>query len=312
MQNYQEDNINAYLNGIGKFPLLSKAQEISLATRIAAGIEAETEMEKIDNGEIDADTREIRRLNRIITDGESAKNKFIESNLRLVVNIARHYNNNTHGLALLDLIQEGNFGLIKAVEKFDYTKGYKFSTYATWWIKQSIQRGINDKARTIRIPEDVIKDYSKILRAEYPYVNEGIEPDEEAIAKEMGITVERLAEIRTYFQGTCSLDAELGEEGDENKSSIANFVEDRSIMNPEDSIEATSLTQQIDRVLDTLNERSRQIVKLRFGLIDERQWTLEELGKEFNITRERVRQIEGKAIEKLREAEEVELLREFL
>ena len=302
---YEDPNISNYLSNIGKIPLLTGSDEQELAKKIIAGNEA---TEKLENDE-GLSTLERRKLIRTEQEGKAATKRFIESNLRLVVSIARRYN--ADGMTLLDLVPEGNIGLMRAVEKFDYKQGTKFSTYATWWIRQSIQRGINDKARTIRIPEDVVKEYGRIFRAESEIVAQGKDPEKEIeeIATKLKTTAARIREVKEFFQGMTSLDTPVGEDGDTN---FGDFVESTNIDTPEQSLDDDSLSEQVNLMIDSLSERSKQIIRLRFGFVDNRIWTLEEIGNEFNITRERVRQIEAKAIKKLQEAGYQELLRDYL
>ena len=272
-----DDPVRMYFKEIGKVPLLSAEEERELAIRI-------------ENGD------------------EEAKKKLCESNLRLVVSIARRYLN--RGLSFLDLIQEGNLGLIKAVEKFDYTKGYKFSTYATWWIRQAITRSIADQARTIRIPVHMVETINKLIRISRQLLQEyGREPTSEEIAKEMGITVEKVREIKKVSQDPVSLETPIGEEED---SHLGDFIADDDIPSPVDAAAYSMLQRQLREVLDTLSERERKVLILRFGLDDGRPRTLEEVGKEFNVTRERIRQIEAKALRKLRHPSRSKKLKDYL
>ena len=272
-----DDPVRMYFKEIGKVPLLSADEERELAIRIEQG-------------------------------DEEAKKKLCESNLRLVVSIARRYLN--RGLSFLDLIQEGNLGLIKAVEKFDYTKGYKFSTYATWWIRQAITRSIADQARTIRIPVHMVETINKLIRISRQLLQEyGREPTSEEIAKEMGISVEKVREIKKISQDPVSLETPIGEEED---SHLGDFIPDEDIPSPVDAAAYSMLQKQLREVLDTLSEREKKVLILRFGLDDGRPRTLEEVGKEFNVTRERIRQIEAKALRKLRHPSRSKKLRDYL
>ena len=272
-----DDPVRMYFKEIGKVPLLTAEEERELAIRIEQG-------------------------------DEEAKKKLCESNLRLVVSIARRYLN--RGLSFLDLIQEGNLGLIKAVEKFDYTKGYKFSTYATWWIRQAITRSIADQARTIRIPVHMVETINKLIRISRQLLQEyGREPTSEEIAREMGITVEKVREIKKISQDPVSLETPIGEEED---SHLGDFIPDEDIPSPVDAAAYSMLQKQLREVLDTLSEREKKVLILRFGLDDGRPRTLEEVGREFNVTRERIRQIEAKALRKLRHPSRSKKLRDYL
>ncbi len=272
-----EDPVRMYLKEIGKVPLLSAEEEIELAKRMEQG-------------------------------DEEAKKKLAEANLRLVVSIAKRYVG--RGMLFLDLIQEGNLGLIKAVEKFDYTKGYKFSTYATWWIRQAITRAIADQARTIRIPVHMVETINKLIRVSRQLLQElGREPSPEEIAKEMNMPVDRVREILKISQEPVSLETPIGEEED---SHLGDFIQDDNVPVPADAAAFTLLREQLDEVLATLTEREQKVLRLRFGLDDGRQRTLEEVGKEFNVTRERIRQIEAKALRKLRHPSRSRKLKDYL
>lgn len=272
-----DDAVRMYLKEIGKVPLLTGAEERELAIRMEQG-------------------------------DEEAKKKLCESNLRLVVSIAKRYLN--RGLSFLDLIQEGNLGLIKAVDKFDYTKGYKFSTYATWWIRQAITRSIADQARTIRIPVHMVETINKLIRISRQLLQElGREPTSEEIAKEMGITVEKVREIKKISQNPVSLETPIGEEED---SHLGDFIPDDDVPAPVEAAAYSMLKEQLMEVLDTLSDREKKVLMLRFGLEDGRPRTLEEVGKEFNVTRERIRQIEAKALRKLRHPSRSKKLRDYL
>ena len=272
-----DDAVRMYLKEIGKVPLLTGAEERELAIRMEQG-------------------------------DEEAKKKLCESNLRLVVSIAKRYLN--RGLSFLDLIQEGNLGLIKAVDKFDYTKGYKFSTYATWWIRQAITRSIADQDRTIRIPVHMVETINKLIRISRQLLQElGREPTSEEIAKEMGITVEKVREIKKISQDPVSLETPIGEEED---SHLGDFIPDDDVPAPVEAAAYSMLKEQLMEVLDTLSDREKKVLMLRFGLEDGRPRTLEEVGKEFNVTRERIRQIEAKALRKLRHPSRSKKLRDYL
>ena len=298
-----EDPVRMYLKEIGKVPLLSADEEIELAQNMEDGAVA---IEKINvlKGRLDGASEEekaeikeeIKTLQRDVDKGADAKKRLAEANLRLVVSIAKRYVG--RGMLFLDLIQEGNLGLIKAVEKFDYKKGYKFSTYATWWIRQAITRAIADQARTIRIPVHMVETINKLIRVSRQLLQElGREPSPEEIAKEMSMPVERVREILKISQEPVSLETPIGEEED---SHLGDFIKDDNVPVPADAAAFTLLKEQLEEVLGTLTEREQKVLTLRFGLEDGRARTLEEVGKEFNVTRERIRQIEAKALRKLR------------
>ncbi len=297
-----EDPVKMYLKEIGKVPLLTADEEIELAKKMEAGDEATAKIdearekyEAIEDKKSRKATKlakEIAAMEADIAAGEAAKKRLAEANLRLVVSIAKRYVG--RGMLFLDLIQEGNLGLIKAVEKFDYTKGYKFSTYATWWIRQAITRAIADQARTIRIPVHMVETINKLIRVSRQLLQEkGREPMPEEIAEEMNISVERVREILKISQEPVSLETPIGEEED---SHLGDFIQDDNVPSPADAATATLLREQINKVLDTLAEREQKVLRLRFGLDDGKARTLEEVGKEFNVTRERIRQIEAKAL----------------
>jgi len=288
-----EDPVRMYLKEIGKVPLLSADDEIELAKKMEAGDAAQAQMDEMGD-ELDEERK--KELQSLIDDGDYAKKKLAEANLRLVVSIAKRYVG--RGMLFLDLIQEGNLGLIKAVEKFDYSKGYKFSTYATWWIRQAITRAIADQARTIRIPVHMVETINKLIRVSRQLLQElGREPSTEEIAAEMDIPEERVREIMKISQDPISLETPIGEEED---SHLGDFIQDENILSPAEAAELTLLREQLDEVLSTLKEREQKVLRLRFGLDDGRARTLEEVGKEFNVTRERIRQIEAKALRKLK------------
>ena len=301
------DPVRMYLKEIGKVPLLTAAEEIDLAMKIEAGVEATEKLEADDAGEIELDRRERRRLGRIEQMGLDAKQQLIEANLRLVVSIAKRYVG--RGMLFLDLIQEGNLGLIRAVEKFDYKKGFKFSTYATWWIRQAITRAIADQARTIRIPVHMVETINKLVRIQRQLLQEkGREPTPEEIGEQMGLSAERVREIQKISQEPVSLETPIGEEED---SQLGDFIEDDSAVVPPDAASFSMLQELLGKVLDGLAERERKVISLRFGLEDGHQRTLEEVGREFGVTRERIRQIENKAIRKLRHPSRAKKIRDF-
>ena len=298
------DPVRMYLKEIGKVPLLTAEQEVTLAKRIEAGLHAGQALEARREG---ADGERLN-LKAVVRDGQLAKRQLIEANLRLVVSIAKRYVG--RGMQLLDLIQEGNLGLIRAVEKFDYTKGFKFSTYATWWIRQAITRAIADQARTIRIPVHMVETMNKVLRVQRQMVQEiGREPTVEELAVKVEMTPERVREIQRIAQEPVSLETPVGEEDD---SSLGDFVEDASAIAPVEAAELARLQEDIREALDELNVREQQVVKLRFGLEDGQVRTLEEVGKEFGVTRERIRQIESKTLAKLRHPTRSQRLRDYL
>jgi RNA polymerase primary sigma factor len=302
------DPVRMYLKEIGKVPLLTAAEEIDLAMKIEAGVEAAEQLENAEDEGIELERRERRRLSRIEQVGLDAKQQLIEANLRLVVSIAKRYVG--RGMLFLDLIQEGNLGLIRAVEKFDYTKGFKFSTYATWWIRQAITRAIADQARTIRIPVHMVETINKLVRIQRQLLQEfGREPSPEEIGKEMGLTAERVREIQKISQEPVSLETPIGEEED---SQLGDFIEDDAAVVPPDAASFTMLQEQLAKVLDGLAERERKVISLRFGLEDGHPRTLEEVGREFGVTRERIRQIESKTLAKLRHPSRSSKLKDYL
>ena len=302
-----EDPVRMYLKEIGKVPLLTADQEIDLAKAMEAGIEAEKTLAE-DEGKNKLSDAKKKELNAIIYEGEEAKKRLAEANLRLVVSIAKRYVG--RGMLFLDLIQEGNLGLIKAVEKFDFRKGFKFSTYATWWIRQAITRAIADQARTIRIPVHMVETINKLIRVSRQLLQElGREPLPEEVAKEMNMPVERVREILKISQEPVSLETPIGEEED---SHLGDFIQDDNVPVPADAAAFTLLKEQLVEVLGTLTEREQKVLRLRFGLDDGRARTLEEVGKEFNVTRERIRQIEAKALRKLRHPSRSRKLKDYL
>lgn len=311
-----EDPVRMYLKEIGKVPLLSAEEEIDLAQKMEEGNVAQEKIiilkkrieESEDEAEIADLKEEIKTLQRDVDAGADAKKRLAEANLRLVVSIAKRYVG--RGMLFLDLIQEGNLGLIKAVEKFDYRKGYKFSTYATWWIRQAITRAIADQARTIRIPVHMVETINKLIRVSRQLLQElGREPSPEEIAEEMGMPVERVREILKISQEPVSLETPIGEEED---SHLGDFIKDDNVPVPADAAAFTLLKEQLEEVLGTLTEREQKVLTLRFGLEDGRARTLEEVGKEFNVTRERIRQIEAKALRKLRHPSRSRKLKDYL
>ena len=302
------DPVRMYLKEIGKVPLLSAAEEIDLGMKIEAGVAAAAELDKAEEEGRELERREKRRLGRVEQVGIDAKQQLIEANLRLVVSIAKRYVG--RGMLFLDLIQEGNLGLIRAVEKFDYTKGFKFSTYATWWIRQAITRAIADQARTIRIPVHMVETINKLVRIQRQLLQElGREPTPEEIGKEMGLPAERVREIQKISQEPVSLETPIGEEED---SQLGDFIEDDAAVVPPDAASFSMLQEQLSKVLDGLAERERKVISLRFGLEDGHPRTLEEVGREFGVTRERIRQIESKTLAKLRHPSRSSKLKDYL
>ena len=303
-----DDPVRMYLKEIGKVDLLTPEQEIVLAQKMGAGNTAKEQMEELEKegGEVPDEVR--KELNQLIKEGERAKQSLAEANLRLVVSIAKRYVG--RGMLFLDLIQEGNLGLIKAVEKFDYTKGYKFSTYATWWIRQAITRAIADQARTIRIPVHMVETINKVIRVNRQLLQElGHDPTPEETAAEMNMPVEKVREIMKIAQEPVSLETPIGEEED---SHLGDFIPDEDASEPSEAASFTLLKEQLVDVLSTLTPREEKVLKLRFGIEDGRTRTLEEVGKEFNVTRERIRQIEAKALRKLRHPSRSKKLKDFL
>jgi len=311
-----EDPVRMYLKEIGKVPLLSAEEEIELAKKMEAGSVASEKIqllkERMKDSEDEAEKEEIKaeikELQLSVDHGSDAKKRLAEANLRLVVSIAKRYVG--RGMLFLDLIQEGNLGLIKAVEKFDYRKGYKFSTYATWWIRQAITRAIADQARTIRIPVHMVETINKLIRVSRQLLQElGREPSPEEIAEEMNMPVDRVREILKISQEPVSLETPIGEEED---SHLGDFIKDDNVPVPAEAAAFTLLKEQLEEVLGTLTEREQKVLTLRFGLEDGRARTLEEVGKEFNVTRERIRQIEAKALRKLRHPSRSRKLKDYL
>ncbi|MBL8932206.1 MAG: RNA polymerase sigma factor [Kineosporiaceae bacterium] len=298
------DPVKDYLKQIGKVALLNAEQEVELAKRIEAGLFAE---EKLNSG-AKLESKMRRELWWIAEDGRRAKNHLLEANLRLVVSLAKRYTG--RGMLFLDLIQEGNLGLIRAVEKFDYTKGYKFSTYATWWIRQAITRAMADQARTIRIPVHMVEVINKLARVQRQMLQDlGREPTPEELAKELDMTPEKVVEVQKYGREPISLHTPLGEDGD---SEFGDLIEDSEAVVPADAVSFTLLQEQLHSVLDTLSEREAGVVSMRFGLTDGQPKTLDEIGKVYGVTRERIRQIESKTMSKLRHPSRSQVLRDYL
>ncbi len=302
------DSVRAYLKQIGKVALLNAEEEVELAKRIEAGLFATQKLTELaDKGE-KLPVQQRRDMQWICRDGDRAKNHLLEANLRLVVSLAKRYTG--RGMAFLDLIQEGNLGLIRAVEKFDYTKGYKFSTYATWWIRQAITRAMADQARTIRIPVHMVEVINKLGRIQRELLQDlGREPTPEELAKEMDITPDKVLEIQQYAREPISLDQTIGDEGD---SQLGDFIEDSEAVVAVDAVSFTLLQDQLQSVLATLSEREAGVVRLRFGLTDGQPRTLDEIGQVYGVTRERIRQIESKTMSKLRHPSRSQVLRDYL
>jgi RNA polymerase primary sigma factor len=299
------DPVRMYLKEIGKVPLLTAREEVDLAKKIEAGEEASAKLREKGDKLSREELRALRRQERI---GQEAKRKLVEANLRLVVSIAKRYVG--RGMLFLDLIQEGNLGLIRAVEKFDFRKGYKFSTYATWWIRQAITRAIADQARTIRIPVHMVETINKLIRVQRQLLQElGREPTPEEIAEQMELTPEKVREIIKVSQEPVSLETPIGEEED---SHLGDFIEDSDAVVPIDAASFILLQEQLEDVLNSLNEREKEVIRLRFGLTDGHPRTLEEVGREFGVTRERIRQIESKTLAKLRHPTRSAKLRDYL
>jgi RNA polymerase primary sigma factor len=302
------DSVRAYLKQIGKVALLNAEEEVDLAKRIEAGLYGSERLRQVEEENQKISPQMRRDLNWIVRDGERAKNHLLEANLRLVVSLAKRYTG--RGMAFLDLIQEGNLGLIRAVEKFDYTKGYKFSTYATWWIRQAITRAMADQARTIRIPVHMVEVINKLGRIQRELLQDlGREPTPEELAKEMDITPDKVLEIQQYAREPISLDQTIGDEGD---SQLGDFIEDSEAVVAVDAVSFTLMQDQLTSVLQTLSEREAGVVRLRFGLTDGQPRTLDEIGQVYGVTRERIRQIESKTMSKLRHPSRSQVLRDYL
>jgi len=299
------DPVKDYLKQIGKVALLSAEEEVDLAKRIEAGLFAE---EELATGHLKPRKTAMEDYRIIIEDGRRAKNHLLEANLRLVVSLAKRYTG--RGMLFLDLIQEGNLGLIRAVEKFDYTKGYKFSTYATWWIKQAITRAMADQARTIRIPVHMVEVINKLARVQRQMLQDlGREPTPDELARELDMTAEKVIEVQKYGREPISLHTPLGEDGD---SEFGDLIEDSEAIVPAEAVNFTLLQEQLQDVLDTLSEREAGVVAMRFGLTDGQQKTLDEIGRVYGVTRERIRQIESKTMSKLRHPSRSQVLRDYL
>ena len=302
------DPVRMYLKEIGKVDLLNASEEVHLAMKIEAGTEAAEKLEAHERGELELSRVELRRLTRVEQMGMEAKQALISANLRLVVSIAKRYVG--RGMLFLDLIQEGNLRLIRAVEKFDYTKGFKFSTYATWWIRQAITRAIADQARTIRIPVHMVETINKLVRVQRQLLQDlGRDPTPEEIGEEMGMSAEKVREIQKISQEPVSLETPIGEEED---SQLGDFIEDAQAVAPPEAASDSMLREQLDQVLDGLADRERKVIKLRFGLEDGHPRTLEEVGREFGVTRERIRQIESKTLIKLRHPSRSSKLKDYM
>lgn len=302
------DPVRMYLKEIGKVDLLTASEEVHLAMKIEAGCEAAEQLEAAEAGDLELTRASKRRLMRVEQVGLDAKQQLISANLRLVVSIAKRYVG--RGMLFLDLIQEGNLGLIRAVEKFDYTKGFKFSTYATWWIRQAITRAIADQARTIRIPVHMVETINKLIRVQRQLLQDlGRDPSPEEIAQEMGMSPDRVREIQKISQEPVSLETPIGEEED---SQLGDFIEDSSAVAPPEAASDSMLREQLDQVLDSLADRERKVIKFRFGLEDGHPRTLEEVGREFGVTRERIRQIESKTLAKLRHPSRSARLKDYM
>jgi RNA polymerase primary sigma factor len=301
------DLVRAYLKEIGRVALLNAEQEVSLAKRIEAGLFAAERLRQCDSGETKL-TKAVRKdYDWLTADGQRAKDHLLEANLRLVVSVAKRYG---RGMLFLDLIQEGNLGLIRAVEKFDYTKGYKFSTYATWWIRQAITRAMADQARTIRIPVHMVEQINKLTRVQRQMLQDlGREPTPDELAKELDMTPDKVVEIQGYAREPVSLEQNVGDEGD---SQLGDFIEDADAPIAAEVVSFGLLQRELDSVLKTLPEREAAVVALRFGLTDGQPRTLDEIGKEFGLTRERIRQIEAKTLSKLRHPSRSQKLRDYL
>ena len=302
------DPVRMYLKEIGKVDLLTASEEVDLAMKIEAGLEATEKLEAAEAGELELTRSEMRRLTRIENVGLEAKQALISANLRLVVSIAKRYVG--RGMLFLDLIQEGNLGLIRAGEKFDYQKGFKFSTYATWWIRQAITRAIADQARTIRIPVHMVETINKLVRVQRQLLQDlGRDPTPEEIGAEMDMSADRVREIQKISQEPVSLETPIGEEED---SQLGDFIDDSQAIGPPDAASFSMLQEQLTQVLDSLADRERKVIELRFGLVDGHPRTLEEVGREFGVTRERIRQIESKTLAKLRHPSRSSKLKDYI
>jgi len=302
------DPVRQYLKEIGRVPLLTAREEVELAKKVEAGVAAGEALDRAKADGVTLPTAELRRLHRIEAAGIAAKKHMVSANLRLVVSIARRYAN--HGLSLLDLIQEGSLGVIRAVEKFDYRKGFKFSTYATWWIRQAVSRAIADQGRTIRIPVHMVETMNHVTKVQRSLVQElGREPTDEEIGEKAEMTADRVREILTLAQSPASLDSPIGEDGD---GRLGDFIEDKEAIAPQDAADESMMQQQLRAILRTLPDRERRVIELRYGLLDGHPRTLEEVGREFGVTRERIRQIESKTLNKLRHPSRSSRLKDYL
>lgn len=302
-----DDPVRMYLKEIGQIPLLNHEDEKKYAVAVSNGRYAKEQLDEIKEGLLELDEADVEELRRALEKAHNAKNKLVEANYRLVVSIAKRYVG--RGLLFLDLIQEGNMGLMRAVDKFDYEKGFKFSTYATWWIRQAITRAVADQARTIRIPVHMVETINKMIRIQRQLIQDlGREPSLEEIAQKMGITPEKVQNIQRIAKEPISLEAHVGEEED---SSLGDFISDPNALTPHEFMLQEMVKQTLDEVLETLTDREEKVLRLRYGLFDGKNHTLEEVGREFGVTRERIRQIEAKALRKLRSPSRQNKLREF-
>jgi len=302
-----DDPVRMYLKEIGQIPLLTHELETKYAVQVSNGRYAKEQLEEYQQGVLDLEEQDVEELKETIRIAAEAKNKLVEANYRLVVSIAKRYVG--RGLLFLDLIQEGNMGLMRAVDKFDYEKGFKFSTYATWWIRQAITRAVADQARTIRIPVHMVETINKMIRIQRQLIQDlGREPSIEEIAEKMGITPEKVQNIQRIAKEPISLEAHVGEEED---SSLGDFISDPNALTPHEYMLQEMVKQTLDEVLETLTDREEKVLRLRYGLFDGKNHTLEEVGREFGVTRERIRQIEAKALRKLRSPSRQNKLREF-
>ena len=302
-----DDPVRMYLKEIGQIPLLNQEDEKKYAVSVSNGRYAKEQLDEIENGTLELPEKDIEELKYAVDRAQYSKNKLVEANYRLVVSIAKRYVG--RGLLFLDLIQEGNMGLMRAVDKFDYEKGFKFSTYATWWIRQAITRAVADQARTIRIPVHMVETINKMIRIQRQLIQDlGREPSLEEIAQKMGITPEKVQNIQRIAKEPISLEAHVGEEED---SSLGDFISDPNALTPHEFMLQEMVRQTLDEVLETLTDREEKVLRLRYGLFDGKNHTLEEVGREFGVTRERIRQIEAKALRKLRSPSRQNKLREF-
>lgn len=302
-----DDPVRMYLKEIGQIPLINQEDELKYASTVSAGRFAKEQLDDYENGDLELSEDDVNELKKIVEDAQIAKTKLVEANYRLVVSIAKRYTG--RGLLFLDLIQEGNMGLMRAVDKFDYEKGFKFSTYATWWIRQAITRAVADQARTIRIPVHMVETINKMIRIQRQLVQElGREPSAEEIGQKMGISAEKVQTIQRISKEPISLEAHVGEEED---SSLGDFISDTNTLTPHEYMMQEMVKKTLDEVLETLTDREEKVLRLRYGLFDGKNHTLEEVGREFGVTRERIRQIEAKALRKLKNPARQNKLREF-